>query len=134
MRPKLNKGALPKVFHGFAVGIEEQISGIHDLYVLTLLDNVRDNKPGLGQVWAARRVADDPTRFRCLDRRDEQRPLEDSELGEVIGGATPPGFRPPTQGAEPGAGRVDQDAVIGLWLVLADLAAVTGADHDLEAG
>src|SRR5665647_2927787 len=102
MRPELDKRSLSKVFHGLAVGVEEQISGICDLDILTLLDNVRDNEPGLGQVWAARRVPDDPTRFCCLDRRDEQRPLEDAELGKVIGGTTPPGFGPPTQGSEPG--------------------------------
>src|SRR5664279_5324342 len=134
MRPQLDERPFPEMFDGLAGAVTEQLAGVDDLDLAVLLGDIRDHEPGLGKVGAARRVADDPTRLGRLNRRYQQRPLTAAGLDQIRGRAAPAGFWPAPQRPETGALCVDQNPVVGLRLVLADLTAVTCADHDLDAG
>ncbi len=104
--PELDVGALAQV--GDA---GEEGAGVDGLGAGELLEYVGDDRTGLGEVGRAGRVADHAADPHGLQGTAQQPALERGEAVQVLGAAPPARLGAAAQGAEAGAGHVDQDAV-----------------------
>ena len=74
--------------------------------------NVGDHGLSLGQVRRAGHVEHEPTGTHHLEGAGQQPTLQGRQLGEVTGRPAPPRLRPPAQGTQTRAGRIEQHPVV----------------------
>ena len=94
MRPQLDVGAVAQAVRPAAAAGRRRVRSPGPL-----LEHVVDDRPGLGEVRRAGRVADDPADPYGLQRGPQQRALERGEALQVLGPPPPAGLGPPAQGA-----------------------------------
>jgi hypothetical protein len=105
----------------------QRLSGVQQFKIVALSQHISDHSRGFRRVGRTRYVRNDAPGFHGIQCRPQQVPLQRPKVHQVLGGAAPPGLRPPPQRSQSGAGNIHQDPVKAFGVLRADFPAVSSA-------